>query len=456
MAVARRSSARFEQASAAPYRLLCGTEACVNDETDDQDQDHRGVQPWVVAKGALVVQVTADGGLLPTAAPMSSPAMRLRHENAQPCFNPPTMAGREAGRTTSIQSSKPFAPRTLPARRSTVGTWSLWVTKRTEKRRSSPEPQPTGVGIRPPRRWRKRSARRRTTVSGVRSRVPGYLRHVDVQQVKAERFLALHEAATPLLLPNPWDVGSAKLLASLGFDALATTSGGFAASLGRLDGSVTRDEALAHAQSIVGATDLPVSADLENGFSDDPAGVAETVVMAIGTGLAGCSVEDYTGQPDAPIYDLDIAVQRVAAAARSAHGGAARFVITARAENYLHGRRDLADTIGRLQAYEEAGADVLYAPGVTRLKDVRELVAAVGRPVNFLALPGSPSVSALAAVGVRRISVGSAFAYAALGALVQAAHELREEGTYEFWAGALTGASAARVAFAADDERHDS
>lgn len=275
----------------------------------------------------------------------------------------------------------------------------------------------------------------------------GYVLGVNAPQTKSERFLALHDADRPLLLPNPWDAGSAKLLASLGFDALATTSGGFAATLGRLDGSVTRDEALAHAAVIVAATDLPVSADLENGFADEPNDVADTVALAIGAGLAGCSVEDFTRQADAPIYDMGHAVARVAAAAEVAHAGSSQFVLTARAENHLHGRQDLNDTITRLQAYQEAGADVLYAPGLTRLDDVRALVEAVDRPVNVLALPGSPPVSELAAVGVRRISVGGAFAYAALGAVVEAARELREEGTYEFWSAALTGVGAAHAAF---------
>jgi len=177
------------------------------------------------------------------------------------------------------------------------------------------------------------------------------------------RFLALHRTERPLLLPNPWDRGSAVLLASLGFQALATTSSGFAATLGRPDGSVTRDEAVAHAAQVVQATDLPVTADLENGFADDPAGVAETVRLAAGTGLAGCSVEDFTGRREEPIYDAARAAARVEAAAEAAHRGPARLVLTARAENYLYGRPDLADTIGRLQAYQQAGADVLYAPG---------------------------------------------------------------------------------------------
>ncbi len=265
----------------------------------------------------------------------------------------------------------------------------------------------------------------------------------------AERFMALHGEDQPLLLPNPWDRGSARLLASLGFQALATTSGGFAATLGRLDGGVSRDEALGHAREIVAATDLPVSADLENCFADDPAGVAETVAMALDAGLAGCSIEDYSRRPDDPIYEFSHAGERVAAAAEAAHCGPVHMVVTARAENYLHGRDDLEDTISRLQAYQAAGADVLYAPGLTRIDDIRQVVSAVERPVNVLALPTVPSVAELAAAGVRRISVGSAFAYAALGAVVSAAKELQDQGTYQFWSVAGAGARAARKAFTA-------
>src|SRR5215472_10273652 len=193
------------------------------------------------------------------------------------------------------------------------------------------------------------------------------------QADKAERFLELHHGTGPLLIPNPWDAGSARLLEWLGFSALATTSSGFAATLGRLDGSVTREEALDHAAAIAAATTVPVSADLENGFADSPEGVAETVRLAAATGLAGCSVEDATGRDDDPVYDRALATDRVAAAAEAA-AGPARLVLTARAENYLHGRPDLADTIARLQAYQEAGADVLYAPGLTSLPDIREVV----------------------------------------------------------------------------------
>jgi 2-methylisocitrate lyase-like PEP mutase family enzyme len=263
----------------------------------------------------------------------------------------------------------------------------------------------------------------------------------------AAAFLALHHGGAPLLLPNPWDAGSARLLASLGFQALATTSSGSAATLGRLDGSVTRDEAVAHGASIVAATDLPVSADLENGFADQPEGVADTVRRAIDAGLAGCSVEDFTRRADNPIYDASLAAERVAAAAEAAHSGPRQLVLTARCENLLHGRADLADTIARLQAYQEAGADVLYAPGLRRIEDIRSLVASVDLPVNVLALPGAPPVADLASAGVSRVSVGGAFAFAALGAVVSAARELLDEGTYGFGEAAAAGVKAARSAF---------
>ncbi|MEA2155447.1 MAG: hypothetical protein QOE11_1587 [Solirubrobacteraceae bacterium] len=263
----------------------------------------------------------------------------------------------------------------------------------------------------------------------------------------ARDFLALHSGERPLLVPNPWDVGSAVLLASLGFEALATTSGGFAATLGRLDGSVTRDEALAHSAAIAAATPLPVSADLENGFADEPADVAETIELAIAAGLAGCSIEDFTGDEDGPIYCLEHAVARIAAAAQAAHAGPVQLVLTARAENLLHGIDDLDDTIARLRAYGEAGADVLYAPGLSRLQDIRRVVAEAGRPVNVLAFPGAPSVAQLAEAGVARISVGGAFAFAAIGAVAEAARELREEGTYGFLAQARDGRAAAQRAF---------
>jgi 2-methylisocitrate lyase-like PEP mutase family enzyme len=264
---------------------------------------------------------------------------------------------------------------------------------------------------------------------------------------QASRFLALHDEGAPLLLPNAWDQGSAKLLAALGFQALATTSSGFAGTLGRLDGTVTRDEALAHAAALVAATDIPVSADLEDCYADDPEGVAGTITLAVATGLAGCSVEDSTRDKEDPIHELGLAVERVAAAAHAAHNGPVRIVLTARAENYLHGRPDLADTIARLQAYQEAGADVLYAPGLVDLDEIRTVVAAVDRPVNVLAVPGAPTVARLADAGVRRISVGGAFFFVALGGVVEAARELLDDGTYGFWDRARTGASAGRPAF---------
>jgi 2-methylisocitrate lyase-like PEP mutase family enzyme len=258
---------------------------------------------------------------------------------------------------------------------------------------------------------------------------------------KSRRFLDLHRPGQPLLLPNPWDAGAAKILASLGFGALATTSSGFAATLGRNDGSVTRDEALGHAAAIVAATDLPVSADLENCFADTPDGVATTVRLAAQAGLAGCSIEDYSGTR---IYDRAEAADRVAAAAAA---GGGNLVLTARAENYLHGNTDLADTIARLQAYQEAGADVLYAPGLTQIADIRAVVSEVDRPVNVLAMPAVPPVAELAAAGVSRVSVGGAFAFAALGALVDAATELRDQGTYGYYADTAAGRNAARAAF---------
>lgn len=260
--------------------------------------------------------------------------------------------------------------------------------------------------------------------------------------VKSRRFLDLHRPGRPLLLPNPWDQGSAKVLASLGFQALATTSSGFAATLGRPDGSVSLDEALGHATAIVAATDLPVSADLENCYADDADGVAHTVRLAAQTGLAGCSIEDFSGSR---LYDRTEAAGRVAAAAAAAREGG--LVLTARAENYLHGNPDLADTIARLQAYQEAGADVLYAPGLTRIEDIRALVGAVDRPVNVLAMPGVPPAAVLAEAGVSRISVGGAFAFAALNALVDAATELRDKGTYGFHSATAAGREATRSAF---------
>jgi 2-methylisocitrate lyase-like PEP mutase family enzyme len=272
---------------------------------------------------------------------------------------------------------------------------------------------------------------------------------MSAQADRAKRFLSLHEGEKPLLLPNPWDRGSAKLLAALGFEALATTSSGAAATLGRLDGSMTAEEALASVVEIVEATDLPVSADLENGFADDPEGVAETLRLALAAGLAGASIEDYSGREDAPFYEIGHAAERVAAAVEVAHNGPTRLVLTARAENHLRGVDDLSDTIARLQAYEEAGADVLYAPGLRSLEDIRQVVSSVERPVNVLAFPGVPTVPELASVGVKRVSVGGAFAFAALGATVEAARELLGEGTYGYFEQTGLGLEIARPAFAA-------
>lgn len=259
--------------------------------------------------------------------------------------------------------------------------------------------------------------------------------------------MELHKPGEPLLLPNPWDAGSAVLLASLGFNALATTSSGFAASLGRDDGAVTRDEAIAHAAAIAAATDLPVSADLEDCFAIEPSGVAETVRLAVAAGLAGCSVEDYSRRDDEPIFGIELAAERVAAAAEAAHSGPVHFVLTARAENYLHGRPDLGDTIARLQAFQQAGADVLYAPGLQSIEDIRLVLSEVDRPVNVLAMQGVPPVSELAVAGVARVSVGGAFAFTALGALVNAATELRDQGTYGYRSISAIGRDAAKRAF---------
>lgn len=269
---------------------------------------------------------------------------------------------------------------------------------------------------------------------------------MSIQADKAQRFLSLHQPGEPLLLANAWDVGSAKILASLGFGALATTSSGFAATLGHEDGGITLDEALAHAAAIVAATDLPVSADMEDCFATEPAGVAHTVRLCIEAGLAGCSLEDYTRDDADPVYRVEQAAERVAAAADAAKSGP--LVLTARAENYLHGRPDLADTIARLQAYQEAGADVLFAPGITSLAEITQVLREIDKPLNVLAMPGVPDVAELAKAGVSRISVGGAFAFAAYGELVTAATELRDEGSYRFRALSGLGRNAAARAFA--------
>ncbi len=267
------------------------------------------------------------------------------------------------------------------------------------------------------------------------------------QATRFAAFKALHARKGAFVIPNPWDGGSARLLASLGFEALATTSAGYAFSRGKRDSfaALTRDEILANAAEIVAATDLPVSADLEDGFGTAPETCAETVRLACGTGLVGGSVEDATGDPDAPIHDLPLAVERVRAAAEAARG--LPFLLTARAENFLWGRPDLDDTITRLQAFAAAGADVLYAPGLPDLAAIRRVCASVDRPVNVVMGLSGPvwSVAELAAAGVRRISVGGSFARAALAGLMQAAREVREAGTFTYAQTALPGAEITRL-----------
>jgi 2-methylisocitrate lyase-like PEP mutase family enzyme len=250
---------------------------------------------------------------------------------------------------------------------------------------------------------------------------------------KADAFRALHVPGTPLLMPNAWDEGSARLFASIGCAAIATTSGGFAATRGRLDGAMTRDEVLAHSGDLTQAVDIPVSADLEDCFSAGPDGVAATITAAIAVGLAGGSVEDFTRNQDDPIYELSQATDRVRAAAEAAHRGPVSFVLTARAENYLHGRTDLADTIARLQAYQEAGADVLFAPRVVDPAELRQLLDAVDVPVSVLITPDAPTIGELADLGVSRISVGGAIATASYGFAVEAVKELQQKGTPNYW-----------------------
>lgn len=255
------------------------------------------------------------------------------------------------------------------------------------------------------------------------------------QPDKAAKFRALHTEPRAFIIPNPWDAGSARILAGLGFQALATTSAGFAFSLGRRDGMVTRDEVLAHCRVIAEATDLPVAADLENCFGDDPKTVADTIRLAAATGIVGGSVEDASGDDNRPIYDPLLAVERIAAAVEAARSLPFPFTLTARAENFLHGRRDLDDTIRRLQAFAAAGADVLFAPGLPSLEAIKSVCAAVApRPVNVLAgIKGLAfPVAELEAAGVRRISLGGALARTALGALIGAGREMKEKGTFTF------------------------
>jgi len=253
------------------------------------------------------------------------------------------------------------------------------------------------------------------------------------------RFRALHEQDSAFIIPNPWDIGTARILATVGFEALATTSAGMAFTLGLKDGDVSKSQVLQHCRDIVGATDLPVSADLEMGFGPTPDDVAETIREAAATGLSGCSIEDYTNNDADPIFSFDLAVERIEAAVESKLGLGHDFLLTARSENFLRGRFDLDDTIMRLQAFEEAGADVLYAPGLRDLESIRTVCKSVGKPVNVvMGMPGPTfGVDELEDAGVKRISVGSALSRAALGSFVRAAQEMQQHGTFSFASDAI-------------------
>ena len=254
------------------------------------------------------------------------------------------------------------------------------------------------------------------------------------QAEKGIAFEALHKRDGPFIIPNPYDVGTARLLEILGFEALATSSAGYAFTMGKQDNAVGRDGTLAHAEAIAVETDLPLSIDLENGFGDTPEIVAKTIRLAAATGAVGGSIEDATGRADEPIYERALAIARIRAAAEAVRELPFPFMLTARCENYLVGRPDLKDTIDRLQAYQEAGANVLYAPGLTRTDDIATLVSAVDRPVNVLmGLQGVKiTLAELSDIGVKRVSVGSGLARAALGAFLRAAREMREQGTFTY------------------------
>lgn len=254
------------------------------------------------------------------------------------------------------------------------------------------------------------------------------------QSEKAHAFRALHERDRAFIIPNPWDIGTARILAHLGFEALATTSMGYAFSAGQPDTTISRDRMLEHIAEIVSATDLPVSADLESGYGDAPEIAAETIRLAAAAGVVAGSIEDATARPDDPIYDKWLAADRVRAAAEAACALPFPFTLTGRAENYLHGRLDLKDTIARLQAYQEAGADVLYAPGLATKDDIAAVVSSVDRPVNVLmGLQGVQlSLAELSAMGVKRVSVGSSLNRAALGAFLRAAREMHDHGTFTY------------------------
>jgi 2-methylisocitrate lyase-like PEP mutase family enzyme len=259
---------------------------------------------------------------------------------------------------------------------------------------------------------------------------------MKTQAEKAEVFRALHARPQAFIIPNPWDVGTARMLAKLGFEALATTSAGFAFSSGVLDNQVGRENMLAHVAEIAAATDLPVSADLENGFGDDPKTVAETIRLAAAAGIVGGSIEDSLDRPGEKVYGIQLAADRVRAAVEAKRALPFPFTLTARAENYLVGIPDLDDTIRRLQAYQEAGADVLYAPCITTRAEIKAIVSSVDRPVNFLmgTQPQRFTLAELSEMGVRRVSVGSALSMAALGAFLRAAREMRETGTFTYTA----------------------
>ena len=254
------------------------------------------------------------------------------------------------------------------------------------------------------------------------------------RSAKADWFAALHRQSRAFVIANVWDAGSARTLAGLGFEALATSSAAAAAVLGRLDGTITREESLAHARIVVNATDLPVSADLENGFSDAPEAAAETIRLAAEAGLVGGSIEDASGDARRPIYDLAHATERIAAAVEAARALPFRFTLTARAENFLHGRDDLDDTIRRLQAFERAGADVLFAPGLPDLDAVRAVCSAVSKPVNFMAAMRGRTfaLADLDAAGVRRVSLAGSLHRAAMSAVVDAALEIRNDGRFGY------------------------
>jgi len=269
---------------------------------------------------------------------------------------------------------------------------------------------------------------------------------VRTQADRATDFRTLHEREGIFIIPNPWDVGTARILEGLGFEALATTSAGFAFSLGRRDNAVGRERVIEHVAVLAAATDLPLSVDLENGFGDAPETAAEAIRLSAEAGAAGGSIEDATGRPEDPIYAHDLAVERVRAAAEAARALPFPFTLTGRAENYLHGRPDLADTIRRLQAYQEAGADVLYAPGLRTAEEIAAVVRSVDRPVNVVIGLGGVQldVATLADLGVKRISTGSALARAALGAFLRAGRELRDRGTFSFTADAIGSAEIGR------------